>query len=211
MNTNFDSLVTARRSIRKYTHEKISESHILEMVTSASNAPSPSNSQPVRYLHLISSESRQEIFQNMETGYQNLLTQAQSLEKPRKTINILNHYWRYSSFMFHAPALFAVGVEKQGDSFSGRLKRAGLMGGKGLETMGCDISLGFSLQSFMLKAVELGLGTCVLTAPLHFLDMGITVPGSENLLIRCFLTAGFPDEYPAAPERKQAMEIYRKA
>jgi nitroreductase len=210
MNINFDALVTARRSIRKYTDEKISEPHILDMVTSAGNAPSPSNSQPVRYLHLVSSESRQGIFKNMETGYQNMLTQAQSLEKPRKAINILNHYWRYSRFMFHAPALFAVGVEKQGDSFSGRLKRAGLMGGKDLETMGCDISLGLSLQFFMLKAVELGLGTCILTAPLHFLEMGITIPGTENLSIRCFVTAGFPDECPAAPERKQPMEIYRK-
>ena len=139
-----------------------------------------------------------------------MLTQAQSLEKPRKAINILNHYWRYSRFMFHAPALFAVGVEKQGESFSGRLKRAGLMGGRELETMGCDISLGLSLQSFMLKAVALGLGTCILTAPFHFLENDCTIPGTENLLIRCFLTAGFPDEYPAAPERKQPMEIYRK-
>lgn len=210
MNTDFDSLVTARRSIRKYTGEKIPESHILDMVASAANAPSPSNSRPVRYLHMVSSESRQGIFKNMETGYRNMLAQAKSLEKPRKAINILNHYWRYSRFMFHAPALFAVGVEKQGESFSGRLNRVGLMGGKELETMGYDISLGLSLQLFMLKAVALGLGTCILTAPLHFLKKESSIPGSENLLIRCFLTAGFPDECPAAPERKQPMEIYRK-
>lgn len=210
MKTGFDDLVTARRSIRKYTDENIPESHILDMVTSAVNAPSPSNRQPVRYLHLVSSESRQGILKNMESGYHNMLTQAQSLEKPRKAINILNHYWRYSYFMFHAPALFAVGVEKKGDSFSGKLNRAGLMEAKGLETMGCDISLGLSLQFFMLKAVELGLGTCILTAPLHFLERECTISGTENLSIRCFLTVGFPDEYPAVPKRKQPIEIYRK-
>lgn len=210
MDTNFDALVTARRSIRKYTDEEVPESHILDMVASAANAPSPSNSQPVRYLHMVSSESRQAIFQDMETGYRNMLAQAKSLEKPRKAINILNHYWRYSRFMCQAPVLFAVGVATQGESFSRRLNRVGLMEGKALETMGCDISLGLSLQLFMLKAVALGLGTCILTAPLHFLNRENPIPGSEHLLVRCFLTAGFPEEYPAAPERKQPMEIYRK-
>ena len=62
MNTDFDSLVAARRSIRKYTGEKVTESHILDMVASAANAPSPSNSRPVRYLHMVSSESRQADF-----------------------------------------------------------------------------------------------------------------------------------------------------
>ncbi len=211
MNSRLDTLVMARRSVRKYTDKEVPESFIREMIASAATAPSPSNQQPVRYVRMVSSKARHRVFTDMETGYKKMVSQAKALEKTRKAINVLNHYRRYSRFMCHAPALFAVGVEKGGASLSKRLNRAGIPAEEELGVMGGDISLGLSLQLFMLRAVELGLGTCILTAPLHFLNQGNTIPGFENLLVRCFVTLGFPDEAPADPGRKSPAEIYWEA
>lgn len=211
MNSFLDTLVTARRSIRKYLDKGVPESAIREMIALAATAPSPSNQQPVRFVRMVSPVARHRVFTDMETGYKNRVSQAKKLEKPRKAINILNHYQRYSRFMCHAPALFAVGVEKGGASFSKRLNRAGIPVGEALGVMGKDISLGLSLQLFMLGAVEQGLGTCILTAPLHFLDSDNPIPGLENLRVGCFVTLGFPDEAPADPGRKPLAEIYWEA
>jgi nitroreductase len=208
MNTSLDALVAARRSIRKYTDQQVPEFHVREMMASAAKAPSPSNQQPVRVVRLVSPAARHRLFTELETGYRELVDQAKGLEKPRKAINLLNHYWRYSRFICHAPALFAVGVEPGGESFAKRLNRAGLMTEDALSVMGADISLGMSLQLFMLKAVALGLGTCVLTAPLHFLNRENRISGVEHFWVRCFVTVGFPDETPADPGRKPSADIY---
>ena len=211
MNMDFDDLVAARRSIRKYTDQKVPESHIREMILGAGRAPSPSNQQPVRYVRLVSPETRHRLFTRMETGYREMVNQAEALAKPRKAINVLNHYWRYSRFIWEAPALFAVGVEPGGESFSKRLNRAGIPAGDALGVMGADIALGLSLQLFMLRAVELGLGTCILTGPLHFLNRENALPGLETLGVRCFVTLGFPDEAPEGPGRKPVTKIYWEA
>ncbi len=207
MSCSLDALVAARRSIRKYTEQQVPESAVRGMIASAAKAPSPSNHQPVRFVRMVSPAVRHRLFTEMETGYGKMVNQAQGLEKPRKAINILNHYWRYSRFICHAPALFAVGVEPGGESFAKRLNRAGMMAEDALSVMGADISLGMSLQLFMLKAVELGLGTCVLTAPLHFLNRENRISGVENFRVRCFVTVGFPDEAPADPGRKPFADI----
>ncbi|MBI9087950.1 MAG: nitroreductase family protein [Desulfobacterium sp.] len=211
MNSSLDTLATARRSIRKYVDKEVPESAIREMIALAATAPSPSNQQPVRYVRMVSQDVRHRVFTDMETGYESRVSQAKKLEKPRKAINILNHYRRYSRFMCHAPALFAVGVEKGGASFSKRMNRAGIPMGEALGVMGKDISLGLSLQLFMLGAVEQGLGTCILTAPLHFLDSDNPIVGLENLRVGCFVTLGFPDETPVDPGRKPLAEIYWEA
>ena len=54
MSQKFDDLLKNRSSIRQYKDKKLSENIVRSLVESAMTAPSPSNSQPVRYFHLVS-------------------------------------------------------------------------------------------------------------------------------------------------------------
>jgi hypothetical protein len=73
--------------------------------------------------------------------------------------------------------------------------------------------VGLALKGFILKGQELGLGTCILTAPLIFISNISKVEeilGLENTRIKCFVTVGFPDEVPPVIERKTVAEIYKE-
>jgi nitroreductase len=60
-----------------------------------------------------------------------------------------------------------------------------------------------------LKGEELGLGSCILTAPLLFIQEPERILGLKGIEIKCFVTTGYPDEEPAYIKRKDITEIYR--
>ncbi len=74
-----------------------------------------------------------------------------------------------------------------------------------------DITTGLALKGFLLKAQSMGLGTCVLTAPMMFLQDTESVMGLEqNIRITCFLTLGYADEIPPPTGRKKITEIFQE-
>ncbi|MDD4463353.1 MAG: nitroreductase family protein [Desulfobacterales bacterium] len=209
MMVSFDQLVRRRRSIRKYRPEMPPEAWIEEMIACASMAPSPSNSQPVRFVRIVSAPMRDALQQAMTDGLQRLLTvwEERGLSKRLKTR--IKVYGRFADFMFEAPALFAVGVAPHA-GFAGSLVEAGLIEKDDRSVADMDISTGLSLKGFILKAQFLGLGTCILTAPLVFVPDAGKILGLEEIQLRCFVSVGFPGEIPPAVDRKTISEIYRK-
>ncbi len=71
-----------------------------------------------------------------------------------------------------------------------------------------DITVGLALKGFILKGEELGLGSCILTAPLVFISNVEEILEVEGIRVKCLVTAGFPDEEPRLPERKSVEEVY---
>jgi len=206
---SFDQLVRRRRSIRKYRPDMPPEAWIEEMIECAAMAPSPSNSQPVRFVRIVSAPIRSALQQAMAGGLQRLLTawEERGLSKRLKTR--IQVYGRFADFMFEAPALFAVGVAPHA-GFAGSLVEAGLIEKDDRSAADMDISTGLSLKGFILKAQSLGLGTCILTAPLVFMPDAGKILGLEEIQLRCFVSAGFPGEIPPAVDRKKVSEIYWK-
>ena len=79
---SLDRLINARRSIRKYTAELPPFEWIEEMIRCAAQAPSPSNSQPVRFFRINSVTIRDALYRGMVDGHQELLaTVALAAEK----------------------------------------------------------------------------------------------------------------------------------
>ena len=193
-----DELISERRSIRRYKPEIPPEAWITAMIACASKAPSPTNSRPVRIIRIKSPEVRQALHQAMCEGRKTFLEVAATCEKPKNKINVINAYWRYSEFINQAPLLFAVGASVHINSFSKRLLTAGILGKDEWTNTDLDISIGLALKGLLLKGVELGLGMCVLTAPLVFVGNIDTLLGLTDVRIRCLVTAGFPDEAPHA-------------
>jgi nitroreductase len=195
----FDSIVSERRSIRKYKDVKPEESLIRQMLQCACYAPSPSHSQPVRYILLESDSLRQEIWQAMKDGRDRFLERQAALGASKKVANVINAYFRFSEFMFGAPYLFAVGTESY-TSFSRRMVEAGILSEDHKGYTDADITTGLSLSLFIHKGVELGISTCILTAPFVYIpDLSRRI--NPNLRITCFVSAGFADEAPPHLER----------
>lgn len=205
---SLDRLLEQRRSIRKYRDEMPPEEHIRKMMKSAAQAPSPSNSQPVRFLRIASAPAREKLFRAMESGREKLLGALGEKKGSKRVKNAVNVYWRFSEFMFSAPLLFAVGCVPIRNGFSKRLLDAGLIQEDLRSRRDNDITTGLALKGFLLKGQELGLGTCILTAPLSFIEDLDKIPGFGELDITCFVTAGFADEAPSSPGRKATESIY---
>ncbi len=63
------------------------------------------------------------------------------------------------------------------------------------------------MKGFILKGEELGLGSCILTGPIVFIPNVEEILGITDVRIKCFITAGFPDEKPDIPPKKSISEI----
>jgi nitroreductase len=208
-----DSLETPirkRRSIRKYKADMPPSDWIEALITCASMAPSPSNSQPVRFVRLSSSAIREDLQAAMIQKRDELLGNLETKGGPKKIRNLINVYFRYSEFMFHAPVIICVGTVLGAESFSRKLAQAGVLPQDTRGETDLDISVGLALKGLLLKSEALGLGTCILTAPLIFMEGIEQRIWLEDVRIKCFVTVGFPDETPAVPERKSISEIYRE-
>jgi len=203
-----DELVTRRRSIRKYQSEMPPEEWIEMMIHCATQAPSPSNTQPVRFLKIGSKKIKEDLHDSMVSGRRYFLEALEKNGGPKRLKNWINSYYRFSEFMFRAPLLFAAGTVKSTSGFSRKLFEAGLL--EKYDRKDLDITLGLALKGFILKGEALGLGSCILTAPLVFIYNVEKILGTEDIDIRCFITVGFPDEVPGPIERKSVMEIYRE-
>ncbi len=202
----FDQIIESRRSIRKYKTEKPPWHLIGGMLKCAAVAPSPSNSQPVRYFCLKSAAIRGRLEDEMADGRDRFLKKLESIGGSKKIKNRINAYYRFSELMFSAPYLFAVGVETI-DSLSEKLADSGVIPENRKKNTDSDISTGLSLKAFILKGVESGIGTCILTAPLVYIDDTDSVI-NKGVRINSFVTAGFPDEEPKISVKKPVSDIY---
>ena len=206
--SSLDELIDKRRSIRKYKADVPPAEWINSMIRCATMAPSPTNSQPVRFIKISSPEIRDNLYRAMADAQQRLLKSAMASSTPNKLKNRINIYWRFSKFMFDAPILFAVGAVSPTRGSSVKLLQAGIIKKVGRGNTDIDITVGLALKGFLLKGEECGLGTCILTAPFIFVRDVEKILGIEDMMIKCFVTVGFPDEEPRAPERISVADIY---
>lgn len=202
-------LIFQRRSIRKYTGRSVPESWIEAILRCGAQAPSPTNTQPVRYVRIASPELRDKLHQALLNGHARLLAQRKAVGADGHVRNWINAYRRYAEFMVRAPVLMAVGVTRQIPSFGGRLAAAGLIPWDPRQGTDADITVGLALKGMLLKAQALGLGSCILTAPLVFISDVEGLLGISDFKAKCFLTLGFAAEAPAPTGRLSLEAVYK--
>jgi nitroreductase len=151
------------------------------------------------------------LHQALREGRDRLLQAASETGGSKRARNWINYYYRYSEFMFHTPVLFAVGTSTKLLSFMERLGKTGLKTQAHSIQRDLDITVGLALYGYLLKAEEFGLGSCILTAPLTFIEQPEKVLSLEKIHIRCFVATGYPDEKPPLSARKDISEIYRES
>jgi nitroreductase len=208
--TPLDKLINGRRSIRKYKPECPPEESVRKMILAAMRAPSPTNSQPMRFIRIRSPELKDCLLQAMREGEEHLLEALKNASSSKRLRNWVNAYSRFSEFMFDAPVLFAVGSTMTFLNLAERLFRAGAMEQGHKKHRDIDIAVGLALKGYLLKGEELGLGSCILTGPLIFIQEPEGILGLTGMEIKCFVTTGYPDEEPAYIKRRDFKDIYRE-
>lgn len=204
-----DELVSRRRSIRKYKSDPLPEAWIEAMLQCAHQAPSPSNSQPVVFVRIDSQHHRNNLHHTLADGHKQLIARHKAENGPARLRNWINAYRRYAEFMFTAPVLLAVGVRHGIGGFASKLEAAGLRPDDGRQQCDLDITVGLALNGLLLKAQELGVGSCILTAPLVFIEDVEALLGLEKICIRSFVTLGLADETPSPPQRRSLSETVK--
>jgi nitroreductase len=123
------------------------------------------------------------------------------MNAPARLRNWINAYLRYAQFMFTAPVLLAVGTHTETEGFSSKLAAAGLMDAPVRHASDVDITVGLALNGLLLKAQSLGVGGCILTAPLVFIEGVEDLLHLEKIAVKCFVTLGMAVETPKSPPR----------
>lgn len=190
----FDEIIRLRRSIRAYKNETPAPALINAMLESACYTPSPSHTQPVRFLLVKSEEKRKCLHRMLVEGKDRFLEILGSNNGGKAKKNLVKTYFRFAEFMVKAPLLFAVGTIRT-SSFSDRLIEAGVLAENPKGFSDADITTGLALSAFMLKGAELGIGTCILTAPFVFIP-NLSKSIHPDIRVTCFVTAGYPAESP---------------
>ena len=86
------------------------------------------------------------------------------------------------------------------------MERAAKKGGKNSEVYGCLMDASMAAENLMLKATELGLGTCAIksyndTAVRKILEL------PERYRIEMLISIGYPDGTPRCPKRPPVEQI----
>ena len=205
-----EKIIRSRRSIRKFKPEPVPPGWVESLIACATMAPSPSNSQPVRFFRLTSPVVRKELQRSMIEGRDILLGEIEAGGGAKKTKNLIKVYFRYSEFMFNAPVILCVGTEAGAGGSWRKLSEARIVMESPRGESDLDITVGLSVMCLLLKSEALGLGSCILSAPLVFLPNLEERIGLAGVRIKCFVALGFADESPTPPERKDISEIYRE-
>jgi coenzyme F420-0:L-glutamate ligase / coenzyme F420-1:gamma-L-glutamate ligase len=206
--SNYEELLQvlkSRRSIRRFAERPVSHDDLQRVLEAARWAPSNHNRQPWRFLVV---EDRRRIQTLAESVRQSLAVKLKSL--PAVASAYAGELGQHATVFAGAPVLI-VALHKRPVSVS-----AALLEGLAQPALvsGEPLSVAMAVQNLMLAAPTLGLGTCVLTAPLlvpEAIAGVLALPAGCDLT--CFVALGYPAEAPEAPRRKSLEQIveYRQS
>jgi nitroreductase len=184
---NFDELLNNRRSIRKYSDQKISIDTVQEMIKAATLAPSAGNGQPWRFIIVndratmkrISDESKKNILARINANPDDYARRYQKL-LGNEDFNVF----------YNAPCLVLI------------------LGEANRKNIQIDSTLAASY--LMMAAANNGLGTCWvnLGAEIQDPDLRTELGIPENTAIVAPIILGLPEVIPSAPGRKDPI-IYK--
>lgn len=191
--------IQSRRSVRHFSERFVSRDDLARLFEAARWAPSNHNRQPWRFLVL---EDKQQIKRLAATVHQALSQKLKEL--PEVAASHVAEFTRYATCFGDGSVLLVV-LHKRPVSVT-----AALLGGlKNPELVsGEPLSVAMAVQNLLLAAQTLGLGTCVLTAPLLVPEVFATelaLPANHD--ITCLVTVGHPAETPPPPRRKTVEQI----
>jgi len=187
-----------RRSIRKYTNQKVDREKIEKLIEAASCAPSNHNRQGWKFIIF---EDLQEIRALAQKTRE--FVEKYSKQTPDLVADKAEDLIYFAGAFDQAPVLI-LAMHKKSPAVSKNI----IDSATSKLASGEAISTAMACQNLMLAAKAMGLGTCIMTAPLL---AGAVWKSLDNLPMgfepTCLITVGYPNETPKAPRRKKLEHI----
>lgn len=203
LNNSFIETIKSRRSIRKFTGERISDEEISSIIEAAASAPSNSNRQPWKFIVLKNEEKKQEVTQ----AVLNKIEFLKSTPAEGEIMALIDSYKDYLLFIKDAPVLIFALYKLPPLIVREFVREHNL---QGLESMAQNelISVSMAVENLLLTSHAMGLGTCCTTGPL------IAAPEIKSIIdvrppfeIASVIALGYYDYVPAVPARKPVKDI----
>ena len=190
--------IMSRRSVRKYTNEKISHVQIERMIEAACWAPSSHNRQGWKFIVFEDHDQIRELAEKTRQFVKKALARTNRLVASQA-----DELVHYSGAFDQAPVVVLVMHKK-----SPAMGKSTLSTATSKLVSGEAISAAMACQNLILAASSMGLGTCVMTAPLL---AGTVWNSLEDLPVgyelTCLITVGYPSQAPSAPKRKKLKHV----
>ncbi|MFX0198354.1 MAG: nitroreductase family protein [Candidatus Hodarchaeota archaeon] len=190
--------VKSRRSIRKYTDKKISREQIQRMIEAACWSPSNLNRQGWKFIIFENLHEIKKLADRVRQFIKKSLTKTN-----RMVANKADELIYYSGAFDKAPVVILVMHKK-----SPAMSKSMLNLATSELASGEAISAAMACQNLLLAANAMGLGACIMTAPLL---AGAVWNSLEDLPLgyepTCLITIGHPSEIPSAPSRKKLEHV----
>ncbi len=203
---DFNELVFARRSVRSFTQERISQSVIENLLRAGLAAPSPNDSTP----WMISVITNGETIQRMREAVENKLEQmfAAAGQKNRQTLETIKVF---STVFADAPLVLAVFSRPYEAPVYELLSDSGYSAEQINEMRRYpDIqATGALVQNILLAATNEGLGSCWVSGALVARNELETIIGEPGMHLVTMIALGFP-EGKATPKKPLDLEPYVK-
>lgn len=188
-------LVRTRRSIRRFAARSISRTDLGRILEAARWAPSNHNRQPWRFLVMEKPDQIRRLAAEVRQAMELRLKALPAIASPYAG-ELVDH----ATLFERAPVVMAA-LHKPPISAAAplldRLPNAALASGE-------PLSVAMAVQNLLLAAHSLGLGTCVMTAPLLVPDaIASVLPLAPGFQLTCLIALGFPAEQPEPPRRKE--------
>lgn len=200
----FLDFAKARRSIRKFTGEKISREKIEQLIEAAAWAPSNHNRQGWKFVVFEDKSQIKELAENTRQSIRETMTRAN-----RQLTSHAEEIIYYSGVFDQAPVIILVMHKK-----SPAVSKSILAGMDNRPVSSEAISAAMACENLLLAAHSMGLGGCIMTAPLLADNVW---GGLADLPVgyepTCLLAIGYPDETPTPPRKKNINHIieYRQS
>jgi nitroreductase len=196
---NLLALMQSRRSIRRFAGRPVSRGDLARLLEAARWAPSNHNRQPWKFVVLEDPARIRALAGAVEASLE-----ARLKSLPAVAVPYAAELARHAAGFGGAPALIFALHKRPVSVASALLENVpnpALVSGE-------PLSVAMAVQNLLLAASALGLGACVLTAPLlahEVVAQTLRVPAGFE--VTCLVAVGHPAESPEPPRRKRLEHI----
>lgn len=191
------NLMAQRRSVRRFADTPVEQSVIEQLIAAAGWAPSNHNRQGWKFLVWQDKQKIEAMACTIREEIKNLCEQAHRLAKDHGSELV------YYSGIFETAPVVILAMHKMSPAIS----RTILEKSDSMKISSEAISTAMAVQNMLLLAESLGLGTCVMTAPLLATKVWRQQELPAGFEPTCLIAVGYPAEKPAAPRRKKMQHI----
>jgi nitroreductase len=208
---DFKTILTERRSIRRFTEQDVSIDDIKELIDCARYAPSDTNSQTWEFIAVVNRAKIKEIEQITWDQLHKKAAEAEARGLSREARMLVKSFGPYATAFADAPVLIVCLATPYTSKFRDKIfDPVQLVPDSVWEEEGIKSSC-LASQNLMLAAHARGLATCPMTGPVLLaaeqLRVYLDIP--EHCQINMVISLGYPVDRPGKMPRKEVDAILR--